>query len=391
MNAKLLTGVDALRGNQQAWNSLWSRSVVTYAGARAENILTWMNHFEPGRELKMATVWDQDRLVAALPVFNKGKKFGLTVWALTTNCWAVSGDLLLDPEYCVDELSNQLADLLGQDKWSLLKLETIETDSDRWKTFIGALKSKGHAIRESAGAAIAVTDVLQDWKAYQASWSGNHRAAVKKGIKRLKAMGNLEVDCFRNGDQEELNAILSECFQLEDRTWKGENGTSIVKSDMQEYFIEEATNIMNSGMLNLWQLRLDGKLIAFEYCATAKDVVFSNKISFDPEYSRNSPGNVIRFYQHEFYQQDQQTCLFDMMGITCKNKAKWATRTYESGNVIVANGFVAGLALSLGNKVKPPVVEAEPLPALGAIRYLDTAQPQREDVAAEAEVAVGAV
>jgi len=378
VDAKLLTGLNSLRNTQQAWNSLWSRSAVTYAAARAENIDVWMKHFQPDRELKLATVWDQDRLVAALPLFENGKKFGMTVWSLTTDCWAVSGDLLLDPEYAAEDLCGQLVDLLKKDQWSLLKLESIKMETPRWQAFMGALNSKGHTLRQSTGDPIALTDVLQDWPAYQASWSGNHRAAVKKGIKRLNELGSIEVECFREGQREELNSILMECFQLEDRSWKGENGTSILKSDMQDFFQDEAYSLMQSGMLSLWQLKLDGVLIAFEYCAVGKGVVFSNKISFDPEYSRYSPGNVLRFYQHEFYQQDQQTYLFDMMGITCKNKAKWATRTYETGNVIVANGLVGSLALSLGNKIKPPADEAEPLPKLGAIRYLETADPQSD-------------
>ena len=120
-------------------------------------------------------------------------------------------------------------------------------------------------------------------------------------------------------------------------------------------------------------MKLDGQLIAFEYCPVAKGVVFSNKISFDPDYSRNSPGNVLRFFQHEFYQQDSQYHLFDMMGITCKNKAKWATRAYATGNVIAAKGIAGNIALAVGNRVKPPATNAEELPPFGAKRYLETA------------------
>ena len=389
MNSKLLTGVDSLLDNEQAYNALWSRSAAAYPGLRSENIALWMNHFESDCELKMVTVWDQDRMLAALPLYNKGSKFGLPFWSLTSNCWAASGDLLLDPDYSADDLCEQLVSALSPEKWSLLKFETIATESERWKTFLGVLKSNGHRLRESAGGPIALTDILQDWPAYQASWSGNHRAAVKKGIKRLKAAGDLQVECFRTGEHVELISILNECFDLEDRTWKGENGTSILKCEMQDFFLTEAHNLMNNDMLHLWQLRLDGKLIAFEYCPVAKGVVYSNKISFDPEYSRNSPGNVLRFYQHEHYQQDAQYQLFDMMGITCKNKSKWATRTYETGNVIAANGAIGSLSLAMGNKFKPPATEQEDVPPLGAARYLETASPSASvsDEASEATVA----
>lgn len=375
MNSKLLTGTEALTEIEQAWNALWFRSEVTYPGSRAENIAIWMERFEADRELKLATVWDQDRLVAALPLYNKGRKFGMPVWSLTNNCWADAGDLLLDPDYPVRVLCGLLVGLLGDEVWDLLKIEAVATETPRWQGFIEVLQSRGHLLRQSVGGSIALTDVLHDWPAYQASWSGNHRAAVKKGVKRLEAMGDLQAECFRSGDEAELDSILESCFRLEDRTWKGESGTSIIKSEMQDYFRKEARNMMRSGMLHLWQLKLNGELIAFEYCPVAKGVVFSNKISFDPEYSRNSPGNVIRFFQHEFYQQQSEYRLFDMMGITCTNKAKWATRVYSTGNVIAAKGIKGSVALKVGNWIKPPASasQAETLPPLGAKRYLGTA------------------
>ena len=389
MESKLLTGIQALVDIQDEWNALWLRADVTYPGSRAENIAIWMQQFEPDRELKLVTAWEQERLVAALPLYDKARKLGTAVWSLTCNCWADAGDLLLDPEHPSQDLCKALVSVLDKDVWSLLKLKSIPTGTSRWHSFIGALRSNGHRLRESVGDAIALTDVLNDWPAYQASWSGNHRAAVKKGIKRLKSMGDLQAECFRTGEEAELNSILEACFLLEDRTWKGESGTSIIKSDMQNYFRDEARLMMQNDMLHLWQLKLDGQLIAFEYCPVAKGVVYSNKISFDPDHSRNSPGNVLRFFQHEFYQQESQYHLFDMMGITCKNKAKWATRVYATGNITVAKGFRGNAALTVANWSMPPVTESETLPPLGAKRYLETASSQ--SVPNDVQPAVGIV
>ena len=61
-----------------------------------------------------------------------------------------------------------------------------------------------------------------------------------------------------------------------------------------------------------------------------------------------------------------------MMGITCKNKAKWATRTYETSNLVVANGVLGKAFLSVGQWLKPPATDPEEVPDLGAIRYLST-------------------
>ena len=120
METKLLTGAQALVDIQDEWNALWSRADVTYPGVRAENIAIWMQQFETDRELKLVTVWEQEQLVAALPLYDKERKFGSAVWSLTCNCWADSGDLLLDPEHPSQDLCEALVSVLGKDAWSLL-------------------------------------------------------------------------------------------------------------------------------------------------------------------------------------------------------------------------------------------------------------------------------
>ena len=73
MESKLLTGIQALVDIQDEWNALWLRADVTYPGSRAENIAIWMQQFEPDRELKLVTAWEQERLVAALPLYDKAQ------------------------------------------------------------------------------------------------------------------------------------------------------------------------------------------------------------------------------------------------------------------------------------------------------------------------------
>jgi len=138
-------------------------------------------------------------------------------------------------------LCEHLVDGLENESWSLIKFEDVAIESTRWQSFSRALKTKGHLIRESSACPIAVTDVLQDWSAYQASWSGNHRSAVKKGIKRLNELGDIEIERFHQHHVGDLNRVLTECFELENRTWKGEAGTSVLKSDMLDYFMSSRT------------------------------------------------------------------------------------------------------------------------------------------------------
>ena len=92
------------------------------------------------------------------------------------------------------------------------------------------------------------------------------------------------------------------------------------------------------GALDLWLLKLNDQIIAFEYCHYSKETCYSYKISFDPDFDRFSPGKVLRSIQLEQYHQDPAAECFDTLGMLCEAKAKWVTRTYKSSRCFVAIG-----------------------------------------------------
>ena len=108
------------------------------------------------------------------------------------------------------------------------------------------------------------------------------------------ARGELEVQHISE-DVEELAEILQECFELEDRSWKGASGGSVLRTPgMIEFMTQEARLVADLGVLDLWLLKLDGKLIAFSYCHLSRGTCFMHKISFDPDFQDLAPGRLWR-------------------------------------------------------------------------------------------------
>ena len=95
-----------------------------------------------------------------------------------------------------------------------------------------------------------------------------------------------------------------------------------------QYFHREARLMRDNGMLDLWMMKLNNDVIAFEYCQYSKGTCFSHKISFDPNWQKFSPGRVLRSYQLERYHEDPSSKSLDTLGVLCGAKAKWVTRTY---------------------------------------------------------------
>jgi len=190
------------------------------------------------------------------------------------------------------------------------------------------------------------------------------------------------VERVREASDRELKKLLENCFDVEDRSWKGDNGTSIRKTPgLADYYLREARLMRDAGMLDLWLMRVDGELIAFEYCHFAKGICFSHKISFDPRWDRFSPGRLLRCFQLQHYHDDSDCHQLDTLGVLCSAKGKWVTRKYRSATCRIALGGPAGNllvgGLSIARDLKRKLRQAEDgceVVEPGAARYLEIAE-----------------
>ncbi|MEM9586661.1 MAG: GNAT family N-acetyltransferase [Planctomycetota bacterium] len=381
---RLLAGSAELRRHTGAWNDLWLRSSAALPTKRAQGVDQWCQAFAQPENLEAIIVQEDDRLIAGLPLV-VSRKHGLTTHAeLPSNCWSVAGDLMVDAECDLTTTCDQIVRFLATRPYRVLKLDLIEFQSERWSAFQSALQSQGHAYRTSSSYSVGVVDILHDWEAYQKSWSGNHRQAVRKSRRQLEAKGELHVERIQV-DTSELESRLQECFDVEDRGWKGQEGTSILKSaGMDSFYQTEAVTMARSGMLDLWTLRFDGRLIAFEYCHLAKGVCFSHKISFDPEFQKYGPGRLLRCMQLEQLHAEPGMRKLDTLGILCSSKAKWSTSAYQLGRLVASSrpGFSSALlrtAFAARPLIKRALNKSESTvetPKLGATKVFDLAKPQ---------------
>jgi len=371
----VLYGIDQFQTHADDWNDLWQRSFTAQPTVRAEGIENWMKHFGQGAPLVTFVVESEGRFLAALPLIRSKLRGIYTCYELPVNCWANSGDLLLDREADTTWVLESLVQGLIDSSVSLLFLEEVSLDSPQWVEFQAVLRRGKHEARVANAASVGLVDVLHDWNRYQASWSGNHRNAIRRSHRRLCEQGEVSVERHRNVSGQQLQRFMQQAFDIEDRSWKGEAGTSVHRtSGMFDYMVEEAQLVARHGFLDLWFLQLDGVPIAFEYCHYAKGTCFSHKIGYDPKYRRLGPGRLLRYFQLQEYHGDPNCQLLDTLGFLCDSKAKWATRTARVGKIVASVGSPLNALLvqayALASKVRGPS-ETSILPNLGAASCLE--------------------
>jgi CelD/BcsL family acetyltransferase involved in cellulose biosynthesis len=342
--------IAALRSAAEDWNDLWQRTTGALPTGRAELIADWLEQFAPHVKFVALAVEQNGQLVAGLPLVERRALKFSKAGSLPSNshCWA--GQLLIDH---TADVHSALATMLSEVRrlpWPLLWFDMVPLESEIWRQFLAALDEHGfsHTQHErfSIGTIQIVEQFNRDWEAYEAAWSGNHRRYLRKALRRAESEGGVELELVRPTPATDLESLLREGFEVEHRSWKGAEGSSVLANpEMWQFYLRQAAELARCGELELAFLRHAGRAIAFEYGWSLRGMYYTPKVGFDSEYSRFSPGQLLRYLllKDAFSRPDRVAV--DFLGPLAEATAKWTTRTYPISRLVVATGKVGRMQL----------------------------------------------
>lgn len=326
-----------LRAVAPRWDDLWRRSDVSVPLARAEVIAHWLEHFAPRAALHAVAVERDGRFVAALPLVASVRGGVWRLGGLPSNAWGLCGDLLLDRGPDADAALDLLVAGMNQLAWPLLRLTPVPHDTPRWQALLAAADRRRMATLCRVVGQVGQVAVQTSWSEYQQRWSGNHRRQLRKARKRAQLAGELSLEVHREFPSGRLEKLLRLGCEIEDLSWKGEAGTSILRAPrMFEWYLRQARQLADWGQLQLAFLRHGAAPIAFEYGCWAKGTYYSCKVGYDPAYSHFSPGQLLRALLLERFHTDGQTALVDYWGPLTEATAKWCTHRYSVARILIA-------------------------------------------------------
>jgi CelD/BcsL family acetyltransferase involved in cellulose biosynthesis len=339
---------DALRAAAPAWDDLWCRSSVALPTLRAELIAQWVEQFGPGTELCALVVEEGDQWVAALPLLGRRLAGVISAGSLPTNQWSSRGELLLDGDAEVDAAMDALVAALGELPWQLLWLDDVPLDAPHWKEFRRAVARAGVPMDCREQFRVGWIEINDDWQACQKRWSRRHRQEMARSARRLADRGAVRLGIQSQLAPEEVGPWLQRGLEIEDRSWKGQAGTSVLRTPgMFNFFRRQAEQLACWGELELCWLSVDEEPIAFAYGATAKGVFHSFKVGYDPRHGGCSPGQLLRYCMLERFHAEPGRRAIDCMGPLSDAHRRWRPVEYGVGRVVVAPGGLLGrMALS---------------------------------------------
>lgn len=344
-----LTSVSALRGMAGAWDDLWQRSERAAPVARAELVAQWIEHFAPAAGFQALVVEHSGQLLAALPLVGRKLRGPLMAGGMPSNDWSDAGDLLLDPTCDIDAVMGTLAVGLRNAPWPLLWLDEVELAAPQWAAFVKALARFGMRHDAKTLFTSGRVELGGDWNAYLGSRTKKHRHNMRRCESRLHEAGPSEFKLYERVAEHEAPQLLRRGFEVEDRSWKGAQGTSVLRSQgMFDFLCRQATELARKGHLRVALLEHHGVPIAFDYGYSAGGICYRAKIGYDEQFAWCSPGQLLGMHclQRQSGQSGQRWT--DFLGPLTDALEKWVTQPYLRQRLVVAMPSVLGRTLFEG-------------------------------------------
>lgn len=337
----------ALLAVANEWDDLWQRSTSASPLNRAALVAHWSDQFSNG-DLRTIEVRADGRLVAALPLVGHRRARALMVGGLPSNAWASCGTLLLDASVDPTLVADELAEAIDDLPWPLVQLFPVPAELACWQALRDACHRRGLTVIDETVDSVGVVEIRDDWSAYRSAWSTNHRRHIDKASRRARRAGALQLDIHTDFAPGDIERLLKLGFEIEDRSWKGAAGTSVLRTPgMLEFFHQQAQQLAAAQCLQLTFLKHNDVPIAFEYGYRAKGTYFSHKVGYDPGYAECSPGQLLRALLLECFHNGSSISTVDFCGPLTDATAKWSTCKYRIAKWLIApRRFVSRLTLN---------------------------------------------
>lgn len=345
----LTGGVEVIEKIFAEWTALCEEGASNEPFFRPEWFASFVKNFE--KEIMLLTVRRGEKLRAVLPLVKKrGTLHGVPVKKLQAvfNLQTQRFDLI----HGADETEREeivkavWKEIKKQSKWHVLEMRLVKKDS--WLQDVLALAESENyptGVWEMDSAPfINVPQGDDKEKLVEEFFKGTRkhlRQELNRRLRRLKEIGEVEFDVTRGYRAE----LLQKYFELEAKSWKGRAGTAVTcDPNVIKLHDDFAQAVAANDALFIYELKLNQKTIAMQVCVMYDKQTVQWKISYDEEYARFSPGNLL-------FREVLRSCIennspeLDMLSPATANKKFWESGEREHVAFYVFQRGIIGAAL----------------------------------------------
>lgn len=346
ISIRVIESVPALRQVADAWDDLWLRSDVTTPISQAELVALRAEHIGGAGSFRGLVAEQDGRFIAALPLVNRRLKGVLRVGSLPGDYWFSGGAFLFDPHADCASALDALMPAVNDLGWPLLWLTPVAYESAACRAIRSAAGRAGLSVSVREHFQIGEIEIGGDWEGYKARMKGDHRRKLNRYVRKLDEAGGAELTVHRDVSPEQAEELTRRAFEIEDRSWKGTEGTSVLRNPAAfGQYVREARALAARGQLEIAFLEQRGRPIAFIFGYSAKGVLYSTKLGYDEEFAKFGPGQQLMLRLLENFHADASRRRFDFAGPLVSFHQVWATGSYSVGPLVIGIPSLLGRSL----------------------------------------------
>lgn len=253
----------------------------------------WESHYE-WRDVEFFFCRRQGALAAVFPLVRRRVWKALVPFEsveLLTNSYGQNHNELLGFPLSF-ESARQLLRLVGAEDWDLLAMTSVPDDAESLQLLRDVARQSGLTTYHDIGVASPYLPLPQSWDEFLASSSSNFRSDMRRKWNKCVAAG-IRVEEVRQltGLEAALDAIL----QIEERSWKQREGTSIpIQNVAVRFYRSFLPKAANQDWLRLYVAYIGDHPVAYDMGVLLNNRYYMLKTGFDENFGHLSPGVYIR-------------------------------------------------------------------------------------------------
>lgn len=279
-----------------AWKSLVSHAAEANTFKTWEWLNSWWEAYRPANALRLILIERSDRLVGIAPMMTgRESRYGIPFKALR-----FVGDgtyetdhigFLLDKDEA-DNVTPLLLTAIGGLEWDLAFFSQVPDGSATASALREWIQSTNLRSKENRIPCAART-LPGDYNGLLASLPSRFRTTLRSTRKRLAEGYAMEFG--RHEAPAEFSSALETLYRNHASRWAAKNQDGVFVSEKKRRFYSLLTQrLHDAGSLRFYYLKLDGLIVAQEYCFRHGDTLYLLQEGFDFAFQKENVGNMLR-------------------------------------------------------------------------------------------------
>jgi len=338
---------------KEDWTPLLKKSRGDTLFLTWEWMYTWWECFQGNRQLFILAIYDESKkMIGIAPLYiNKKRLGGIPVlkYIKFLGTLPISSDHL---DFIISK---------GAERKVLWAIIEYLFQENRWDycllTNIPATSLTGRLLKDIMGNRPFQSEISQvcpyiplpdQIEEFYSSLSSNMRNTIKRRRRNLqKNYNSFEFVTYENSD--DIDDAMERLFKLHERKWKAvKHEGNFARNNVRDFHKKIAGTFLNSDMLRLYFLRVQGKDVAALYTFKYNNKLFYYQGGWDPEMSKDRVGSiltnlVIEDAINKGYSE------YDFLRGTEDYKTRLTNKKREEMDIFISNSFNSRIYLLFKN------------------------------------------